>query len=184
MMGAVRMTATSLTRSGRAGTRAARFAPALAAVAVGALALSGCAGEVPSGVAAVVDGRQISVAEVQEATEQFNSLPVSPMTSSDTLTLLIYGEAAEAAYTEAGLPPIPDSQLVAQLQGGGVDEPSDGLVDLFRAVSHLQGVGGLPPVDDMEVAVNPRFGGWDDSVGQIIAQTPAWITEVTTGAQN
>lgn len=184
MMGAVRMTATSLTRAARSASRIRRSAPALAAVAAGALVLSGCAGEVPSGVAAVVDGREISVADVQEATEQFNSLPVSPMTPSDTLTLLIYSDAAEAAYSEVGLPPIPDSQLVAQLQDGGVAEPSDGLVDLFRSVSHLQGVGTLPPADDLDIRVNPRFGGWDASAGQVVAQVPTWITEVGTGAQN
>lgn len=170
----------SVRRSGSA----RRSASALAAVTAGALLLSGCAGEVPSGVAAVVDGREITVEQVQEATEQFNSLPVTPMTPSDTLTLLIYGESAQEAYSEAGLPPIPDSQLVAQLQGGGIAEPSDGVVDLFRSVSHLQGVGGLPPTDGVDIRVNPRFGGWDDTAGQVVAQVPSWITEVSTGAQN
>lgn len=178
------MTADFLTRTARSATRGRRVTPALVAAAAGALVLSGCSGQLSSGTAAVVDGREISVADVQEATAQFNSLPVSPMTPSDTLTLLIYGDAAEQAYREAGLPAIPDTQLVAQLQNGGIEEPSEGLVDLFRSVNHLQGVGGLPSIDGTDIEVNPRFGGWDAAAGQVIAQTPTWITEVTTGLQN
>jgi hypothetical protein len=172
MMGAVRTPATAL-------TRARRSTAALAVVGAGALVLAGCSGTMSSDVAAVVNGKEISVEEVQEATAQFNSLPVTPTTTSDALTLLIYGDLAEEAYTEAGLPPVPESQLVSQLRTGGIQDPSDSLVDLYRSITYLTGLQGLPPTDDLEIEVNPRFGDWDADAGQVIAQAPDWITDVT-----
>lgn len=169
----MRIAVTSLTRSARPVT----------ALALGALVLSGCSG-MSSDVAAVVDGKEITVEQVQQATEEFNSLPVTPTTQTDALTLLIYGDLAQDAYTEAGGPPIPDAQLISQLQGGGVADPSDSLVDLYRSINHLQGAGGLPSTAGLDIEVNPRFGGWDGEAGQVIAQTPAWITDVTGEAQN
>lgn len=176
MMGAVRTAATSL-------TRARRSAAALAAIGAGALVLSGCSGNLSSDVAAVVDGKEITVEEVQEATAEFNSLPVTPTTTTDALTLLIYGDLAEEAYTEAGLPPVPDAQLVSQLRSGGIEDPSDSLLDLYRSITHLTGLQGLPPADGVDIEVNPRFGDWDAQAGQVIAQAPDWITEVN-GAEN
>lgn len=161
-------------------TRAAR---PVAALALGALVLSGCSGLSPN-VAAVVDGKEITVEQVQQATQEFNSLPVTPTTQTDALTLLIYSDLAQEAYAQAGGPPIPDAQLISQLQGGGVADPSESLVDLYRTINHLQGANGLPSTDGLDIEVNPRFGGWDDQAGQVIAQSPAWITDVTGEAQN
>lgn len=147
--------------------------------------ISGCSADagLSAGVAAVVDGREISVAEVHEATAQFNTLPVQPANTSDTLTLLIYSDLAEEAYTEAGLPPVPDAQLREQMRSGGVEEPSDSLIDLYRSITHLNGLGGLPPAADADIQVNPRFGSWDATAGQVIAQAPDWITDISE-AQN
>src|SRR5690606_34724364 len=101
----------------------------------------------------------------------------------DALTLLIYGDLAEEAYTEAGLPPVPDAQLAQQMRGGGVEQPSDSLIDLYRSITHLNGLQGLPPADGADIQVNPRFGSWDAETGQVIAQAPDWITEISE-AQN
>lgn len=168
MMGAVRIATTSLTRAGR---------PA-AALALGALVLTGCSGGLSGSTAAVVDGRVISVDQLQEVTAEFNALPVTPTSPTDVLTLLIYSDVAADAYAAAGNPPVSDAQLVTQLQGGGVAQPSEDLVDLFRTVTHLQGAGAVPSTEGVEIEVNPRFGGWDAEVGQVMAQTPAWITEI------
>lgn len=176
----VRIAASSLTRA-----RARRSMTAATVAAAGALALSGCSADasLSAGVAAVVDGKEISVSDVQEATAQFNTLPVQPANTSDTLTLLIYGDLAEAAYTEAGLPPVPDAQLEAQMRGGGVEEPSDSLIDLYRSITHLNGLQGLPSAEGADIQVNPRFGSWDAEAGQVIAQAPDWITDISE-AQN
>lgn len=182
----VRIATSSLTRAlTRPGARARRSATAAAVATAGALVLSGCSADagLSAGVAAVVDGREISVAEVQEAAAQFNTLPVQPANTSDALTLLIYGDLAEEAYTEAGLPPVPDAQLHEQMRSGGVEEPSDSLIDLYRSITHLNGIGGLPPAGDADIQVNPRFGSWDAEAGQVIAQAPNWITDISE-AQN
>lgn len=178
MMGAVRIAATHK-------HRARRSAAALVPLAAAGLVLSGCAADGLSGsVAAVVDGKEISVEQVQEATAEFNSLGVQqPTTTSDTLTLLIYGDLAAEVYTQSGGPPIADEQIVAVLRGGGAEHPSDSLVEMYRSVSHIQGLGGLPPADDLDIAVNPRYGQWDPAAGQIVTADPDWITEVTTGGQ-
>lgn len=170
-------------------SRPRRSVTMLTVAAAGALVLSACSsGGLSSGVAAVVDGQQISVADVQEATEQFNTLPVSPVTPTDALTLLVYGEQAEASYRASGGPPITDAQLIEDLRGGGLANPADSTVNLYRAINHLQLAQALPPMDGVEIEINPRYGGWDETNGQVVAQTPSWITEVTgqsvDGAQN
>lgn len=165
--------------------RARRSLTAASVAAAGVLALSGCSADsgLSAGVAAVVDGEEISVADVQEATAQFNTLPVQPATTTDTLTLLIYGDLAEEAYAEAGLPPVPDAQIEAQMRSGGVEEPSESLINLYRSITHLNGLQGLPPAEGADIQVNPRFGSWDAEAGQVIAQAPDWITDISE-AQN
>lgn len=181
MMCPVRIAASSL-------SRARRSATALTVTAASALLFSACSdGGLSSGVAAVVDGKQITVADVQEATAQFNTLPVSPTTPTDVLTLLVYGDLAEEAHSAAGSPPIPEGQLVSDLQGGGLQDPADSTIDLYRAINHLQMAQQLPPTDGVDIEINPRYGEWDGTNGQVVAQTPTWITEVTgqaDGAQN
>ncbi len=181
MMCPVRIAASSLSRARRSTT-------ALTAATVGALVLSACSGGgMSSGVAAVVDGNQITIEQVQEATEQFNTLPVSPTTPTDVLTLLVYGDLAEEAHRAAGNAPIPDAQLVNDLKGGGLQNPADSTVDLYRAINHLQMAQQLPSTEDLDIEINPRYGEWDGTNGQVVAQAPEWITEVTgqaDGAQN
>jgi len=173
MMGAVRIVTTSLTRAARPAT----------ALALGALVLSGCAG-MSGSTAAVVDGQEITVAEVQQATAEFNALPVTPVTPTDVLTLLIYADAAEEAYTGAGNPAITDAQVTAMLQQSGIAEPTPTQVDLYRTIAHLQGAGDVPSTEGVEIEVNPRFGTWDPEARQVMAQTPSWITDVATLGQN
>lgn len=173
MIGAVRISTTSLTRAARPAT----------ALALGALLLSGCAGGLSGGTAAVVDGQVITVDQVQQATTDFNALPVSPVSPSEVLTLLIYTDVAEETYAAAGNPPVTEAQVIAQLRGAGVAEPSQHVVDLYRTVIHLQGSGQVPSTDGIDIEVNPRFGNWDAEVGQVMAQTPSWITEVTAEGQ-
>lgn len=169
-MGAVRIASTSLTRAVRP----------VAALALGGLVLTGCADGMSGSTAAVVDGQIITVQEVQQATSDFNELPVTPVNPSDVLTLMIYRDAVAEAYSEMGAPPIPEDQLITALQqGGGVADPSEPLVDLYRTLSHMQAVG-QPDTADMEIKVNPRFGTWDPDAAQVMAETPDWITDVTT----
>lgn len=182
MMCPVRIAASSQSRVRRSST-------ALVLASVVALGLSACSsGGLSAGVAAVVDGKEISVADVQEATEQFNSLPVSPTTPTDVLTLLVYGDLAEEAHRAAGGTPITDAQLINDLKGGGLEDPADSTVDLYRAINHLQLAGQLPSTDGIDIEINPRFGEWDATNSQVVAQTPSWITEVsgqgTEGTQN
>lgn len=170
-------------------SRARRSATALAVATTGALVLSACSSDgLSSGVAAVVGDRQITVAEVQEATAQFNTLPVSPTTPTDVLTLLVYGDVAEEAHRASGGAPITDAQLINDLRGGGLADPADSTVDLYRAINHLQLAQEIPDTEGLNIEINPRYGEWDDTNGQVVAQTPTWITEVTgqaaDGAQN
>ncbi|WP_109473315.1 hypothetical protein [Ornithinimicrobium cavernae] len=175
----MRIAASSLTRVRRSTT-------VLAVAAAGALVLSGCSDSgLSSGVAAVVDGKEITVAQVQEATKEFNTLPVSPTTPTDVLTLLVYGDLAEQAHREAGNPPITDAQLVNDLRGGGLQNPSESVIDLYRSINYLQSAQQLPPTEGLTIEVNPRYGEWDAENGQVVAQTPEWITQVTGAeAQN
>ncbi len=170
-------------------SRARRSATLLGVAAASALVLSACSDNgMSADVAAVVDGKQIPVSAVQQATQEFNSLPVTPTTPSDVLTLLVYGDHAAEAYLAAGNPPITDAQLVNDLEGGGLQNPSESTVDLYRAVNHLNTMQALPPMDDVDIQINPRYGAWDGNNGQVVAQTPDWITEVTgavaDGTQN
>ena len=183
----VRIAASSVSRA-RA-SRPRRSVTLLTVATAGALALSACSDDgLSSGVAAVVGDRQITVAEVQEATAQFNTLPVSPTTPTDVLTLLVYGDVAEEAHRATGNPPITDAQLINDLQGGGLADPADSTVDLYRAINHLQMAQALPDTEGLDIQINPRYGEWDGTNGQVVAQTPTWITEVTgaaaDGAQN
>lgn len=177
-MGPVRIAATPTSRARRA-------AAALIPLTAAGLVLSGCSADGLSGsVAAVVDGKEISVEQVQEATAEFNALGVQqPTTTSDTLTLLIYGDLASEIYSQSGGAPIADERIVEVLQSGGAENPSDSLVEMYRSVSHIQGLGGLPPTDDLDISINPRYGQWDPAAGQVVTADPDWITEVTTGGQ-
>ncbi|MCK0113854.1 hypothetical protein MWU75_17040 [Ornithinimicrobium sp. F0845] len=168
----MRIATTSLTRAARPVT----------ALAVGALVLTGCG--MSGSTAAVVDGEVITVKQLQAATADFNQLPVTPVAPTEVLTLLIYRDAAAEAYAGAGNPPISESQVITQLRGAGIEEPSQDLVDLYRTIVHLQGAGDVPSTEGVEIEVNPRFGTWDAEARQVMAESPSWITEVSAEVQN
>ena len=76
---------------------------------------------------------------------------MTPVTPTDVLTLLIYADAAEEAYTGAGNPAITDAQVTAMLQQSGIAEPTPTQVDLYRTIAHLQGAGDVPSTEGVEI---------------------------------
>lgn len=160
-----------------------------AAVLVGVLALSGCG--VDAGAAAVVDGRRISVAEVQQATEQVNRIVSADgrFTQRVSLSYLIVEPYLVAEAAEAGVGVTQDqavrifSQFRYKDPRTGSTTPSDAAVALVRAVlavNVLQGstlTDGATPlpaaqgeaamqqvVADLQAAditVNPRYGSFE-----------------------
>jgi hypothetical protein len=168
--------------------RSAVVLPAALAVGV-ALTLSGCG---KAGSAAVVDGRHISVTEVQQATESLRSADPTnfgKVTPAQVLSVLILGPYAEQAAAAAGQGVSDDVvrqalQSTAQQSGSSnvhLDRlNADAMVALRGevALTELDQAGQqkvLQRIKSAHVSVSPRYGTFNRTNGGITAATPNWI---------
>ena len=175
--------------------RALRYtAPAL----VAALALSGCSGAtMQEGV--IVNGDAYSVEEVEDATRQFSQL--SGQTVAPQAVISVAGAVPVLdEYFEGSTYQPSEQMLRSDLAGGGLEGEATGLtLDVARYQYYAsilndpasQQDPALSPIleripdyqDDLaeqDVQVNPRFGSWDPSSGQVVPQVSPWITQSGT----
>lgn len=171
---------------------------ALGAVVVGlslAVLLSACS--IRPGAAAVVDGRVISQNELETAQEEIAPLIPGGITPSDILAVLIatpiYVQAAAdhgVGVSEADAKNV----LVATASRAGL--PTDrvygtGALDMARlslASSNLSTLDGAQAilaevqadVAKQAVVVNPRYGTFDPTSGQVSLTEPDWIVPSPT----
>ena len=154
-----------------------------------AAGLSGC-GEKP-GSAGIIDGRRISVNEVQSATKSLRATDPTnfgKLTDSQVLSILLVGPYAEAAASAAGQGVSDDVAREAVLnqaqQNGGTAH-----VALLNqdALNALRGEVALSELDATteaalikqiqraDIQVAPRYGTFDSSNGNITPPAPNWI---------
>jgi hypothetical protein len=170
--------------------RAVRRLAALGTVATLAVTLAGC-GSAGVGAAAVVDGNRISVADVQQATEQINVYSGQQVPQSQVLYFLIIGPRLIEAAAEAGVGVSPDDAKTELQQK--VADPGGATITAVQANEALNRLGSLgedkgKPILDSVVAdlrtadieVNPRYGSFD-SDNLIMAEDGAnWFDGETT----
>ncbi|WP_147572552.1 hypothetical protein [Cellulomonas massiliensis] len=167
-------------------------------VAAGVLAggLAGCSGA--PGVAATVDGRTITTAQVGAAYEQLHPyLPAAA--SSDILAAMIQEPVYSRLADEAGVGVSDDAavslldQVVQQAaQANGTEAApapdwNDSSVLVGRYVVALNNLGAADDpqaaaaataaMQSADVEVNPRFGSFDPNGMLVAPTTPAWITK-------
>lgn len=165
-------------------------APAL----VAALALAGCSGAtMQEGV--VVNGDAYSMKEVEEATRQFSELSGQQVTPQAVIGVAGAVPVLDEYFAGTSYQPSEQS-LRRELAGGGLQgEPNDLTLDIARYQYYAsilndpasQTDPAMAPimerinnyaadVAEQDVQVNPRFGAWDPSAGQVAPQVPEWIT--------
>ncbi|WP_225755374.1 hypothetical protein [Actinotalea sp. Marseille-Q4924] len=168
-----------------------RAARTVAALAVGAALLTGCA-QTP-GTAAVVDGRTITEATLQEATAELGTLIPQGIPTQQVLINLIAApfllDAAAAAG--AGVSEAEAVQLAEQLaaQAGLAETPElgDGSLTVLRSTLAQQKLTQSPDAAEVfasfeeeltnaDVELSPRYGSFDlTAPGGIVAPERPWI---------
>jgi hypothetical protein len=168
--------------------RGGMLLPATLAVGV-ALTLAGCG---RAGAAAIVDGRHISVTEVQDATQSLRSADPAnfgKVTPSQVLSVLILGRYAEQAAAAAGQGVSDDVvrqalQSTAQQNGNSnihLDRLNADAMTALRgevALTELDQAGQqkvLQQIKSAHISVSPRYGTFNRTSGSITAATPNWI---------
>lgn len=172
MMGAVSASLVSVTTLAR--QLRTRTLMALA----GALLLAGCSTG-PFDHAATVNGQLISESDLQEAVAQINTQVAT--TPADVLGVLIKApvldELAQGAPFE-----VSEQQMVEAIRTQTtIENPSPLLVDYVRADYYLRQLGGVIPPEELaelDVELNPRYGTWDPTAGDVVNDVPAWINPV------
>jgi hypothetical protein len=180
--------------SATARTLSVRRLPSLllaGAVAVGlVVSLSAC-GDKP-GAAAVVNGRRISVSEVQQATEGLRAADPTnfgKVTTAQVLSILIIGPYAEQAASAAGQGVSDDvvrQAVVSQAQQNGssnvhLDKLNSGALQALRgevALNDLDATGQqtlLKTIQGLRIQVSPRYGTFDRKTASIAAPAPNWL---------
>lgn len=163
-----------------------------AVVLPAALALAGCAAE--TGAAAVVDGRRITVAELDQAVRELQE--VSDFDARTVLTILVVAdEYIEAAAAHGVAPSADDARALLAQSGeavGGLSydlaEASEGTITVARAslaASALREVANASEVfeqvqgeiEALDVSVNPRYGTFSAEAGTIDPLVHEWIVQ-------
>lgn len=160
-----------------------------------ALLLSACGGGPGSETAVSVNGTDYSVAELQDAVTDLNTVAQMPSTTSDVIRDLAVLPVLEGIV--GGTPvEVTEGQLRQILGNNGVPEPGAATLDAARARQYLQALNDPATFQDpamaealakmqaitdadfaaVDVDVNPRYGSWDISTG-VTPATPAWIDE-------
>lgn len=165
-----------------------RVRPSVASAAVASTAavllLSGCAGD-PT-VAAVVDGRTITRAEVDDAVDDLSA--GGEVAAADVLWTLAIAPAYIDAAEQEGMGVSSEdarSQLGAGQGAGGADGTvAESTVQIARGILSAQALQQSAPealgaVNDeiaaMTFDVNPRYGEVDLETGTIVSQAAPWI---------
>lgn len=145
------------------------------AVLVFAVAATTASCSVHPGVAAVVDGREIDEAYVQQTVDDL--LPYFPsVTTSQVLTVLVNAPAVIEVAESHGLV-ASEEDAMALLQSGataaGVEDATFGPGAIEVAIYSVVGKG-LAELDVDDVVISPRYGevGADGMVAPVV---PVWI---------
>ncbi len=170
--------------------RVSRSALGAVAVAVSlALSLSACS--IRPGAAAVVDGRVISQDELETAQQEVEPL-IPGITASAILGVLIATPIYVKAAEENGVAvSVDDARTLLASAATSAGLPADhsygeGAVDMARLslvsdkLSKLDGGQEIvaevqAAVQRQEVTVNPRYGTFDPTTGQVTLSEPDWI---------
>lgn len=169
--------------------RVTRRRMAAAALIAGAMLTSACAPEV--GAAAVVDGKRIDVATVQDATSDLE-LIADGLTQTDVLGMLIIaplwsqiGSEHGVGFTDQEVQTTLDA-FVEQLEAEP-QEFSQGAIDVLRSDLILTALLNGPDRDDIiadiqqriaetDIEANPRFGNFTTE-GGLQPTTPVWLVD-------
>ncbi len=175
--------------------RARRTVVAMAGIAV-VTALAGCSGA--PGTVAEIDGRTITETELDRVVDELGPF-LNDASVTAVLTALLQSEAG-IELGELNDLEVDAARAVTFLdsiaQNAGV-EPSDwseGSLTIARMQLLGQDLAQLPDPEaataqyeeilaDLDVTVNPRYGEYDPSTGEVRALAPAWIVVPAADAQ-
>lgn len=170
---------------------APRRAHPAAALALGGVLMLGACGNDPGvrsaeadtggGVAAVIDGREVSIGELQQTTRQVNDAlraqgQAQTLPPRDVLTTVIAAPALEDYAREKGLD-VP-SDGAAQKALGTEETPTESTLDFVRAslifgqLDQQQAAEVLDRVRKSDPKVNPRYARPD---GLVPDELPNWL---------
>jgi parvulin-like peptidyl-prolyl isomerase len=162
-------------------------ASAVAVVAAGVLAVSGCA---TADTAAVVNGERISETEVQKAVTSIKEVvPNAQIDTATALQLLVYAPFVVPVANRAGKG-VSDSQVRASMDdtSGRLNEAALELIrtsDLLNpqnpsALDQQEQNEAIEALHKADVTVNPRYGTFDPKRIAFDASTPNWIKQPST----
>jgi hypothetical protein len=175
------------TRPGR--VRRHRLLAVVALLPVTALVLSACG---KSGVAATIDGRTITVHELQSAVASLKAADkqaFSQVTDSQVLQVYLYAPYAEHAASVAGKGISDDEVRQAIAAAAAQNNDKTSRPDRLNgdALAVLRGNLALSQLDDTvkndifqqlqkaHVEISPRYGTYDAKNGTISAPSPNWL---------
>jgi hypothetical protein len=156
-----------------------------------ALSLAGC-GTKP-GAAAVVNGRRISVTELQQATEALRAADPTnfgKVTNAQVLSILIIGPYAERAASAAGQGVSDDvvrQAVLSQARSNGssnvhLDKLNPDALQALRGEVALNALSTteaqqalLKTIQSLHIQVSPRYGTFNRANAAILAPAPNWI---------
>ena len=159
-------------------------ASAVAVVAAGVVAVSGCA---TADTAAVVNGDRISETEVQEAVTRIKEVvPNAQIDTATALQLLVYAPFVTKVADGAGKG-VSDSQVRASMNDTS-GKLNDAAVELIRTSDLLnpnnpsgldqqQQSEAIDALHKAKVTINPRYGTFDPKRIAFDASSPNWIKQ-------
>ncbi len=171
--------------SRRPGSRVPRWAAVTGIALVVAVSQSGCAAS-EAGAAAVVDGRRISVQDVQQAAADFEAFTGQPIPQQQVLYFLVIGPYVVDAAAQAGVGVSPDDARVQLTQR--IDNPSGSGVSALQAAESVSRLTQLSedrakPILDrvvstlrsVDIELSPRYGQFDTEQITITPPVENWI---------
>ena len=155
----------------------------VAAVAVGVLAVSGCA---TADTAAVVNGHRITEQEVQEATRQITeAFPDSSLNTANALSSLVMASFINQVADESGKG-LSDSAAKAAI--ADIEDPVPATLELVKSSLASQQLTTDEQGKVVELArkatvtMNPRYGSFDAKQVRFDVSKPNWIKPEPTPA--
>jgi hypothetical protein len=161
-----------------------------------AMTIGGCS--VSPGAAAVVDGRRISQAQLEDAHADFSTIAPEAQPAQVLVAMIVAPLFIDAAVENGvGVSSQEARTFIEQnATAAGVDpatEFGDGIVQIVRftmAAQRLQTLGNgteilnevAASVEDMDIDVNPRYGELDTSTGSIVPLAQPWIVSDPSNA--
>lgn len=149
--------------------------------------LTGC-GSTQAGAAATVGNRRISVADVQSATTDVQTLfgPTQPVSQTMVLFLLAAAPYVEDVAGRAGVGASDDD--ARRVFGTKVQHPSPAGLAVMRVNSSIEKLGQLDQAAGQQalsevtrnlvrdhLKVNPRYGRFDPQRGRLLPDQPNWL---------